>query len=125
MKLPPIVSPEEWKAAREELLVKEKEMTRARDALAAEPGVRLSLATHDRPAADLVVLDPHGLPHPLRNLDVLDGPDHRELGANPLAHLVDRRGLESQAAHRVGDALPPLAHAFVAAVVAALGLSDQ
>ena len=32
----PIVSPEEWKAAREKLLVKEKEVTRARDALAAE-----------------------------------------------------------------------------------------
>jgi len=36
MNLPPIVSPEEWKAAREELLVKEKEHTRAGDALAAE-----------------------------------------------------------------------------------------
>lgn len=36
MNLPPIVSPEEWNAAREELLVKEKELTRARDALAAE-----------------------------------------------------------------------------------------
>src|SRR5918997_6251742 len=36
MKMPPIVSPQEWEAARQELLVKEKEMTRARDALAAE-----------------------------------------------------------------------------------------
>jgi predicted dithiol-disulfide oxidoreductase (DUF899 family) len=36
MNMPPIVSPEEWKAAREQLLVKEKEHTRARDALAAE-----------------------------------------------------------------------------------------
>jgi predicted dithiol-disulfide oxidoreductase (DUF899 family) len=36
MNLPPVVSPEEWNAAREELLVKEKELTRARDALAAE-----------------------------------------------------------------------------------------
>src|ERR1700709_2613803 len=36
MKLPPIVSPQEWEAAREELLVKEKQLTRARDALAAE-----------------------------------------------------------------------------------------
>lgn len=36
MKMPPIVSPQEWHAAREELLVKEKELTRARDALAAE-----------------------------------------------------------------------------------------
>src|SRR6187551_3907728 len=36
MKPPPIVSPQEWQAAREALLVKEKEHTRARDALAAE-----------------------------------------------------------------------------------------
>src|SRR4051812_4231722 len=36
MNLPPIVSPEEWQAAREKLLVKEKEVTRTRDALAAE-----------------------------------------------------------------------------------------
>jgi predicted dithiol-disulfide oxidoreductase (DUF899 family) len=36
MKTPPIVSPEEWEAARLKLLVKEKEVTRARDALAAE-----------------------------------------------------------------------------------------
>ena len=36
MNMPPIVSPQEWEAAREELLVKEKALTRARDALAAE-----------------------------------------------------------------------------------------
>ena len=36
MKTPPIVSPEEWEAARQQLLVKEKELTRARDALAAQ-----------------------------------------------------------------------------------------
>jgi predicted dithiol-disulfide oxidoreductase (DUF899 family) len=36
MNMPPIVSPQEWDAAREKLLVKEKELTRARDALAAE-----------------------------------------------------------------------------------------
>jgi predicted dithiol-disulfide oxidoreductase (DUF899 family) len=36
MNMPPIVSPQEWAAARERLLVKEKELTRARDALAAE-----------------------------------------------------------------------------------------
>src|SRR6266545_6488591 len=34
MKTPPIVSPKEWEAARRQLLVKEKELTRARDALA-------------------------------------------------------------------------------------------
>src|SRR5213082_4101200 len=36
MNTPTIVSPEEWEAARQQLLVKEKELTRARDALAAE-----------------------------------------------------------------------------------------
>ena len=35
MNTPPIVSPQEWEAARQELLVKEKELTHARDALAA------------------------------------------------------------------------------------------
>src|SRR5438094_9312543 len=36
MKCPKIVSPQEWEAARQQLLVKEKQLTRARDALAAE-----------------------------------------------------------------------------------------
>ena len=36
MKTPPIVTQPEWEAARQQLLVQEKELTRARDALAAE-----------------------------------------------------------------------------------------
>jgi predicted dithiol-disulfide oxidoreductase (DUF899 family) len=36
MNTPPIVSPQDWEAARRQLLVEEKEMTRARDALAAK-----------------------------------------------------------------------------------------
>ena len=36
MNTPPIVSPQAWEAAREQMLVKEKALTRARDALAAE-----------------------------------------------------------------------------------------
>jgi len=36
MNTPPVVSPAEWESARAELLVKEKQHTRARDALAAE-----------------------------------------------------------------------------------------
>jgi predicted dithiol-disulfide oxidoreductase (DUF899 family) len=36
MNMPPIVSPQEWTSAREALLIKEKELTHARDALAAE-----------------------------------------------------------------------------------------
>ena len=35
MKTRPIVTPEDWEAARQQLLVKEKELTRARDAMAA------------------------------------------------------------------------------------------
>src|SRR6478609_2145146 len=35
MKMPPIVSPQEWETARQELLVEEKQLTRARDAMAA------------------------------------------------------------------------------------------
>jgi predicted dithiol-disulfide oxidoreductase (DUF899 family) len=48
MKLPPIVSESEWQAALEDLRAKEKEATRARDALAAErrrlPRVRIDKA---------------------------------------------------------------------------------
>ena len=44
MNLPPVVSAAGWKAAREELLVKEKELARARDALAAERRRRPRLA---------------------------------------------------------------------------------
>ena len=36
MNTPPIVSPQEWEAARQDLLVEEKEHTRAGDALAAK-----------------------------------------------------------------------------------------
>ena len=36
MQLPPVVSAEEWNAAREELLAKEKQLTKAHDALAVE-----------------------------------------------------------------------------------------
>ena len=36
MKTPPVVSEREWEAAWQQLLLKEKELTRSRDALAAE-----------------------------------------------------------------------------------------
>ena len=36
MNTPPVVSAQEWEAARQQLLVKEKALTHARDALAAE-----------------------------------------------------------------------------------------
>jgi predicted dithiol-disulfide oxidoreductase (DUF899 family) len=47
MDLPPIVSPQEWNAARQELLVKEKALTRARDALAAQRRAMPRMAIHN------------------------------------------------------------------------------
>ncbi len=62
MKTPPIVSRQEWDAAHEKLLVKEKAMTRARDALAAERRRMPWLAADkdyafDGPAGKLSLLD--------------------------------------------------------------------
>src|SRR5918995_1981444 len=59
---PPIVSPQEWEAARLQLLVKEKELTRARDALAAERRRMPWLAVEkeyefDRPEGKASLLD--------------------------------------------------------------------
>lgn len=48
MKLPPVVSREEWLLARKELLEKEKEVTRARDEIAAERR-RLPMVEVDKP----------------------------------------------------------------------------
>src|SRR5882757_5998709 len=57
---PPIVSPKEWAAAREQLLVKEKALTRARDALAAErrrmPWVAVE-KPYDGPAGKVSLLE--------------------------------------------------------------------
>jgi predicted dithiol-disulfide oxidoreductase (DUF899 family) len=56
VKLPPVVSPPEWEEARQRLLAKEKEQTRARDALAAERR-RLPMVRFDR---DYVFEGPDG-----------------------------------------------------------------
>src|SRR5436305_11540510 len=60
---PKIVSPQEWEAARQQLLVKEKELTRARDALAAErrrmPWLAVEKAYQfDGPTGKASLLDP-------------------------------------------------------------------
>ena len=62
MTTPPVVSPQEWDAARERLLVKEKAHTQARDALAAErrrmPWVAVEKAyTFDGPEGKASLLD--------------------------------------------------------------------
>src|SRR5215212_11119907 len=66
MNMPPIVSPEEWKSAREKLLVKEKELTRARDALAAERRRMPWMAVEKEYSFE----GPHG---PASLLDLFDG----------------------------------------------------
>jgi predicted dithiol-disulfide oxidoreductase (DUF899 family) len=66
MNRPRVVSPEEWHAAREELLVKEKQATRARDALAAERR-RLPMVSVDK---DYVFEGPDG---EVSLLDLFDG----------------------------------------------------
>ena len=62
MKTPPIVSPQEWEAAHQQLLLKEKAFTRSRDALAAERRRMPWLAvdkqyTFDGPRGKLSLLD--------------------------------------------------------------------
>ncbi len=62
MSLPKVVSREEWLAARKELLVKEKQLTRARDALAADrrrlPMVRIEKEyLFDGPEGRMTLLD--------------------------------------------------------------------
>jgi predicted dithiol-disulfide oxidoreductase (DUF899 family) len=56
MELPPIVSPEQWEAARQELLVEEKAFTRAGDALAAKRRRMPWMAVEK----DYVFAGPHG-----------------------------------------------------------------
>jgi predicted dithiol-disulfide oxidoreductase (DUF899 family) len=66
MSLPQVVSPAEWQAARDQLLVKEKEATRASDALAAERR-RLPMVRIEK---DYVFEGPEGSPS---LLDLFDG----------------------------------------------------
>jgi predicted dithiol-disulfide oxidoreductase (DUF899 family) len=70
MNLPRVVSQAEWQAAHDELLAKEKEATRARDALAAERR-RLPMVRIDK---EYVFDGPNGT---ARLLDLFDG--HRQL----------------------------------------------
>src|SRR5688500_487972 len=66
MNTPPIVSPQEWKVAREELLAEEKELTHARDALAAKRRRMPRMAVEN----DYVFEGPNG---PASLLDLFEG----------------------------------------------------
>jgi len=81
MNLPPIVSPQEWEAAQQELLVKEKELTRARDALAAERRRMPRMAVEK----DYRFEGPNG---PASLLDVFDG--RRQLIVYGCSFLADQ-----------------------------------
>ncbi len=77
MKTPPVVSPAAWSAAREQMLVKEKAFTRARDALAAERRRMPWMAVEKTYAFD----GPHGK---ASLLDLFDG--RRQLIGHGLHH---------------------------------------
>src|SRR4051812_46780855 len=66
MNMPPIVTPQQWDTAREELLVKEKSVMRARDALAAERRRMPRMAVE----GDYAFEGPDG---PVSLLDLFDG----------------------------------------------------
>ena len=76
METPVVVSPQEWDAARDDLLVKEKELTRARDALAAERR-RMPRMAVDK---DYRFEGPDG---PASLLDLFDGRLTPRLGRSP------------------------------------------
>jgi predicted dithiol-disulfide oxidoreductase (DUF899 family) len=104
MDLPKVVSQEEWQRARDELLVKEKEATRARDALAAERR-RLPMVRIDK---EYVFDGPDGK---RSLLDLFDG--RRQL---VLYHFMFAPGVEGwpdagcSGCSMVGDQIAHLAH---------------
>src|SRR5271165_4409003 len=117
MQTPPIVSAQEWDAARQQLLVKEKEVFRARDALTAERRRMPWLAVDkpyefEGPRGRVSLLD---LFHGRRQLIVyraffepgVDGwPEHACRGCSMiadhvgnLAHLKDRKSTRLNSSH--------------------------
>jgi predicted dithiol-disulfide oxidoreductase (DUF899 family) len=103
MKTPPIVSPQEWEDAHQQLLVKEKELTRARDAMAAArrrmPWLAVEKAyAFEGPAGKASLLDLFGgrrqlvLYRAFFEPGVFGWPDHAcrgcSLGADQVAHLA-------------------------------------
>jgi predicted dithiol-disulfide oxidoreductase (DUF899 family) len=96
MDLPKVVSLAEWKAARESLLVKEKEATRARDALAAErrrlPRVRIEKDyVFEGPDGDASLLDLFDGRRQLILYHFMFGP-HQDEGCDGCSMVVDNMG---------------------------------
>ncbi|TML14164.1 MAG: DUF899 domain-containing protein [Actinobacteria bacterium] len=96
MDLPPVVSQTEWQAAREALLAKEKEATRARDALAAErrrlPRVRIDKDyVFDGPGGKASLLDLFEGRRQLLLYHFMFGPN-QDVGCDGCSMFVDQIG---------------------------------
>jgi predicted dithiol-disulfide oxidoreductase (DUF899 family) len=96
MKLPPVVSPAEWQAARDALLAKEKEATHARDALAAErrrlPMVRIDKEyVFDGPKGKASLLDLFGGRRQLILYHFMFGPN-QDQGCDGCSMFLDNVG---------------------------------
>ena len=96
MNLPPVVTAGEWQAARDALLVKEKEATRARDALAAErrrlPRVRIDKDyVFDGPAGKATLVDLFEGRGQLLLYHFMFGPN-QEAGCDGCSMFVDQIG---------------------------------
>jgi len=96
MNLPTVVTAEEWQVARDVLLVKEKEATRARDVLAAErrrlPRVRIDHDyVFDRPAGKATLLDLFEGRGQLLLYHFMFGPN-QEAGCDGCSMFVDQIG---------------------------------
>jgi len=96
MNLPPVVTQAEWQAARDELLVKEKEATRARDRLAAERR-RLPMVLIDKeyvfdgPNGKATLLDLFEGRRQLLLYNFMFGPN-QDVGCNGCSMFVDQIG---------------------------------
>jgi predicted dithiol-disulfide oxidoreductase (DUF899 family) len=96
MNLPPVVTAEEWQVARDALLAKEKEATRARDALAAErrrlPRVRIDKDyVFDGPAGKATLVDLFEGRGQLLLYHFMFGPN-QEAGCDGCSMFVDQIG---------------------------------
>ena len=96
MNLPQVVSPEEWEAARERILAKEKEATRARDALAAErrrlPMVKIDTEyAFEGPEGEATLLDLFEGRRQLLLYHFMFGPNQDE-GCNGCSMMADHIG---------------------------------
>jgi predicted dithiol-disulfide oxidoreductase (DUF899 family) len=122
---PPIVSPQDWMAAREQMVVKEKALTRARDALAAQrrrmPWMAVGKAyAFDGPKGGVTLLDLFdGRPQLIvyrafYEPGVFGWPDHAcrgcSLGADQVSHLAHLNARDTTLAYASRAPQADIAH---------------